>query len=129
MWSHLTTTKCLIPYRNALQVFRNSRCCFFNTDHKQQSENLEPTSAYRTRIPFGTAEQGAWGMATIVPSDSEYTAGNLKEMGGKGVAGQTSTGNRSSKDGVLAELEQVKALFPARMIEACNPSFVQVVVM
>lgn len=68
-------------------------------------------------------------MATFVPSGPEYTAGGLKEMDRQGVAGQVSTGNRSSRDGVLAELEQVKALFPARMVEACNPSFVQVVVM
>lgn len=69
-------------------------------------------------------------MAAFVPSGAEYAAGNSNEVAENVVAaGQTSTGSRSSKDGVLAELEQVKALFPARMIEACNPSFVQVVVM
>lgn len=32
-------------------------------------------------------------------------------------------------DSVLEELEEVRALFPAPMIEAANSSFVQVVVM
>lgn len=46
---------------------------------------------------------------------------------------QLSTLNEKSSgkrcDSVLEELEQVRAMFPAPMIEAANSSFVQVVVM
>lgn len=42
---------------------------------------------------------------------------------------ELSTSKSSSKGCVLEELEEVRAMFPAPMIEAANSSFVQVVVM
>lgn len=44
-------------------------------------------------------------------------------------ADETENSSRSRRDYIAAELEDVRAMFPAPMIQAANSSFVQVVVM
>lgn len=60
--------------------------------------------------------------AIIAPAAAEKQAAGA-------VAETANNSNNSRRDYIAADLEEVRAMFPAPMIQAANTSFVQVVVM